>query len=49
MRKTRSYCRVGTFEDKCALPAGTNRNRNGRKTRSDKKIGAIRKEALRRK
>lgn len=43
-RKTRSDCRVGTFEKKCGLPIGTIRNRDGRKTRSDKKIGTIRKE-----
>lgn len=45
MRKTRSDCRVGTFEKKHGLPPGTIRNKNGRDTRSDKKIGTIRKEA----
>ena len=45
MRKTRSDCTVGTFENKNGLPAGTMRNKNGRDTRSDKKIGTIRKEA----
>ena len=44
-RKTRSDCRVGAFEKKHGLPAGTFRNKNGRDTRSDKKIGTIRKEA----
>lgn len=44
IRKTRSDCRVGTFEKKHGLPPGTIRNRNGRDTRSDKKIGTIRKE-----
>ena len=45
MRKTRSDCTVGTFEKKHGLPAGTIRNKNGRDTRSDKKIGTIRQEA----
>lgn len=45
VRMTRSDCRVGTFEKKYGLPAGTIRNKNGRDTRSDKKIGTIRKEA----
>lgn len=44
MRKTRSDCRVGTFEKKHGLPPGTIRNKDGRDTRSDKKIGTIRKE-----
>lgn len=43
MRKTRSNCTVGTFEKKHGLPAGTIRNKDGRDTRSDKKIGTIRK------
>lgn len=43
-RRTRSDCRVGSFEKKHGLPPGTFRNRNGRDTRSDKKIGTIRKE-----
>ena len=45
MRKTRSDCRVGTFEKKHGLPPGTIRNKDGRDTRSYKKIGTIRKEA----
>ena len=45
IRKTRSDCRVGVFEKKHGLPPGTIRNPNGRDTRSDKKIGTIRKEA----
>lgn len=45
MRKTRSDCTVGTFEKKHGLPSGTIRNKDGRDTRSDKKIGTIRKEA----
>ena len=48
MRRTRSDCTVGTFEKKNGLPAGTIRNRDGRDTRSDKKIGTIRKEAEKR-
>ena len=44
-RKVRSDCQVGTFEKKHDLPAGTIRNPDGRDTRSDKKIGTIRKEA----
>lgn len=43
-RKTRSDCTVGTFEKKEGLPPGTIRNPDGRDTRSDKKIGTIRKE-----
>lgn len=44
-RKTRSDCTVGSFEKKHGLPVGTIRNKNGRKTRKDKKIGTIRKQA----
>ncbi|MFR7907864.1 MAG: hypothetical protein ACLU4K_06550 [Oscillospiraceae bacterium] len=44
IRKTRSDCRVGTFEKTRGLPPGTIRNPNGRDARSDKKIGTIRKE-----
>ena len=43
-RKTRSDCTVGAFEKKHGLPEGTIRNDSGRDTRSDKKIGTIRKE-----
>ncbi|EHJ01942.1 hypothetical protein CDLVIII_5468 [Clostridium sp. DL-VIII] len=43
-RMTRSDCTVGTFEKKNGFPKGTIRNENGRDTRSDKKIGTIRKE-----
>lgn len=45
MRKTRSDCQVKTFEKKHGLPSGTIRNKDGRKTRDDKRIGTIRKEA----
>lgn len=48
-RQTRSDCTVGTFEKKNGLPPGTIRNSNGRDTRSDKTIGAIRKEAKKKK
>ena len=44
-RKVRSDCTVGTFEKTRGLPSGTIRNPTGRDTRSDKKIGPIRKEA----
>lgn len=44
-KKTRSDCTVETFERKQGLPLGTIRNQDGRDTRSDKKIGTIRKEA----
>ena len=44
IRKTRSDCTVGTFEKTRGLPPGTIRNPDGRDTRSDKKIGTIRKE-----
>ncbi len=44
MRQTRSDCTVETFEKKNNLPRGTVRNENGRETRKDKTIGAIRKE-----
>lgn len=43
-RKTRSDCTVGSFEKKHGLPPGTIRNKDGRDTRADKKIGTIRKE-----
>ena len=44
IRKTRSDCRVGTFEKTRGIPAGSIRNPNGRDARSDKKIGTLRKE-----
>ena len=44
-RQVRSDCTVGTFEKKNNLPPGTIRNIDGRDTRSDKKIGTIRKQA----
>ncbi len=47
-RKLRSDCTVGSAEKNLGLPAGTFRNKSGRDTRSDKKIGTIRKEAEKR-
>ena len=44
MRKDRSDQTVGTHEKKHSLPPGTIRNPDGRDTRSDKKIGTIRKD-----
>ncbi|PAU67756.1 hypothetical protein B1526_0993 [Bifidobacterium criceti] len=44
-RKIRSDCRVGMLEKMLGLPTGTIRNKDGRKTRSDKKLGTLRKEA----
>ena len=43
-RKDRSDQTVGSHEKKHGLPPGTIRNSDGRDTRSDKKIGTIRKE-----
>lgn len=43
-RKTRSDCKVGTFEKKKGIPAGSIRNTNGRDVRSDMKIGTLRKQ-----
>lgn len=43
MRKTRSDCTVGTFEKNMDCRQGQS-EKNGRDTRSDKLIGAIRKE-----
>lgn len=43
-RQDRSDQTVGSHEKKHKLPAGTIRNPDGRDTRSDKKIGTIRKE-----
>lgn len=43
-RQTRSDCTVGAFEKKNGLPPGTIRNKDGRDTRSDKKIDSVRRE-----
>ena len=45
VRKDRSDQQVGAFEKKHGMPAGTIRNADGSDTRSDKKIGTIRKAA----
>ena len=44
-RRVRSDCTVGSLERKLGLPPGTIRNKNGRDTRSDKKVKTIRREA----
>ena len=44
VRKVRSDCTVGTFEKTRGLPDGAVRHKNGKDTRSDKKIGNVRKE-----
>jgi hypothetical protein len=44
-RKDRSDMTVETFEKKHGVPPGTVRNPDGRDTRSDKTLKAIRKEA----
>jgi hypothetical protein len=46
-RKDRSDIKIGTFEKKHGLPAGTIRNQDGRDTRSDKRLATVRKEAVR--
>ena len=43
-RKIRSDCTVGSLEKKLGVAPGTFRNKNGRDTRSDKKLGTLRKE-----
>lgn len=43
-RKTRCDCKVGTFEKKKGIPAGSIRHTNGRDVRSDMKIGTLRKQ-----
>jgi hypothetical protein len=43
-RKVSNDKRVGNLEKDLGLPPGTIRNPSGRDTRSDKKIGTIRKE-----
>lgn len=44
-RKDRSDITVGKLEEKHGMPPGTVRNDGGRDTRSDKKLGTIRKGA----
>lgn len=48
-RKIRSDCTVGAAERILGLPAGTFRHPSGRDMRSDKLIGTLRKEALKKK
>jgi hypothetical protein len=43
-KKVRNDKRVGSLERDLGLPPGTIRNKTGRDTRSDKKVGTIRKE-----
>jgi hypothetical protein len=43
-RRIRADAKVGSVERNLGLPAGTFRNDNGRDTRSDKRIGSIRRE-----
>ena len=44
-RKVRGDKRVGSLERDLGLPPGTIRNKDGRDTRSDKKVETIRREA----
>jgi len=44
-RKIRSDIKVGNLEKKLGVRSGTIRNPDGRDTRSDKKLGTIRKES----
>jgi hypothetical protein len=46
-KRARSDQTVGSFEKKHGLPPGTIRSKTGRDTRSDKKLGTIRREAKR--
>lgn len=48
-RKVRSDKQVGNLEKDLGLPPGTVRNKDGRDTRSDKKVGTIRREAKKKK
>ena len=44
-RKIRKDTKVGSLEKILGIPVGSFRNKDGRKTRSDKTLGALRKEA----
>ncbi|MBN1693700.1 MAG: hypothetical protein JW845_09145 [Dehalococcoidales bacterium] len=46
-RQVRSDKKVGNLEKDLGLPPGTVRNKDGRDTRSDKKVETIRKESKR--
>lgn len=48
-RKIRKDITVGNLEKKLQVPEGTIRNPDGRNTRSDKKLGTLRKEAEKKK
>ena len=43
-RKTRSDCRVDTFEKKSGIPHGSICHSSGRDVRGDMKIGTLRKQ-----
>ncbi len=43
-KKIKDSAKVGNVEKKLGLPPGTIRNKDGRDTRSDKKLGTLRKE-----
>jgi len=42
--KIRDDITVGSLEKKLGLPAGTFRNKNGRKTRKDKKLRSVKRD-----
>jgi hypothetical protein len=42
-RKDRKDIRIGKFEEKHGLPPGTIRNKDGKDTRSDAKLGTVKK------
>jgi hypothetical protein len=44
-RKVRGDKQVGNLEKDLGLPPGTVRNKDGRDTRSDKRVATLRKEA----
>lgn len=44
VKKVRDNTKVGNLEKKLGLPPGTIRNRDGRDTRSDKRLGTLRRE-----
>ena len=46
-RKVRGDKQVGNLEKDLGLPPGTVRNKDGRDTRSDKKVSTLRKELKR--
>ena len=48
-RKIRSDIKVGTLEKKLGLKSGAIRNPDGSDARSDKRLGTLRKEQLKRK